>query len=92
MGAQIVIHSYVDSVAGFTCLFVAVSTVAHGFAASSPRLAYLRAQIIVPSISSPKGLRNQILLGIARDSVVGILLGLFVMWLVFDQLWAARSP
>jgi len=30
-------------------------------------------------------------LSIARDRIVGILLGLFMMWLVFDQLWGARA-
>jgi multidrug resistance protein MdtO len=30
-------------------------------------------------------------LSIARDRVVGILLGLIMMWLVFDQLWGARA-
>ena len=30
-------------------------------------------------------------LSIARDRVVGILLGLCVMWLVFDQLWGAPA-
>jgi multidrug resistance protein MdtO len=30
-------------------------------------------------------------LSIARDRVVGILLGLFMMWLVFDQLWGAPA-
>jgi multidrug resistance protein MdtO len=27
----------------------------------------------------------------ARDRVLGVLLGLFMMWLVFDQLWGARA-
>jgi multidrug resistance protein MdtO len=30
-------------------------------------------------------------LTVARDRVVGILLGLFMMWLVFDQLWGAPA-
>jgi multidrug resistance protein MdtO len=30
-------------------------------------------------------------LAVARDRVVGVLVGLFVMWLVFDQLWGASA-
>jgi multidrug resistance protein MdtO len=92
MGAQIIILPYVDSVAGFTVLFVAVSTVGAWLAASSPRLAYLGVQIIVAFyLINLQEFKEQISLGIARDRVVGILLGLFVMWLVFDQLWGTLA-
>jgi multidrug resistance protein MdtO len=47
MGAQIVILPYLDSIAGFTVLFIAVSAVGAWFATSSPRLAYFGVQIIV---------------------------------------------
>jgi multidrug resistance protein MdtO len=30
-------------------------------------------------------------LAVARDRVAGIMLGLFIMWLVFDQLWGAPA-
>jgi multidrug resistance protein MdtO len=92
MGAQIIILPYLDSVAGFTVLFVAVSTVGAWLAASSPRLAYLGVQIIVAFyLINLQEFKEQISLGIARDRVVGILLGLFVMWLVFDQLWGTLA-
>jgi multidrug resistance protein MdtO len=35
--------------------------------------------------------KMQTSLAVARDRVVGILLGLFVMWLVFDRLWSSRA-
>ena len=30
-------------------------------------------------------------LGVARDRLVGVLLGLFVMWVVFDRLWGSSA-
>lgn len=88
MGAQIVILPYLDSIAGFTVLFVAVSLVGAWFATSSPRLAYFGVQIIVAFyLINLQEFKEQISLGTARDRVVGILLGLFIMWVVFDKLW-----
>jgi multidrug resistance protein MdtO len=88
MGAQIVILPYLDSIAGFTVLFVAVSAVGAWFATSSPRLAYFGVQMIVAFyLINLQEFKEQISLGIARDRVVGILLGLFIMWVVFDKLW-----
>jgi multidrug resistance protein MdtO len=88
IGAQIFILPYLDSITGFTVLFIAVSVVGAWFATSSPRLAYFGIQIIVAFyLINLQEFKEQISLGIARDRVVGILLGLVTMWLVFDQLW-----
>ena len=92
MVAQIVILPYLDSIAGFTVLFIAVSAVGAWFATSSPRLAYFGVQVIVAFyLINLQEFREQISLGVARDRVVGILLGLSVMWLVFDQLWGTLA-
>jgi multidrug resistance protein MdtO len=92
MGAQIVILPHLDSIAEFTVLFVAVSAVGAWFATSSPRLAYFGVQIIVAFyLINLQEFREQISLGVARDRVAGILLGLCAMWLVFDQLWGTLA-
>ncbi|WP_035353698.1 FUSC family protein [Edaphobacter aggregans] len=92
MGAQIVILPYLDSIAGFTVLFIAVSAVGAWFATSSPRLAYFGVQILVAFyLINLQEFREQISLGVARDRVVGILLGLCAMWFVFDQLWGTLA-
>ena len=75
MGAQIVILPYLDSIAEFTVLFVAISAVGAWFATSSPRLAYFGVQIIVAFyLINLQEFKEQISLGVARDRVVGILL------------------
>ena len=88
IGAQIFILPYLDSIAGFTVLFIAVSAVGAWFATTSPRLAYFGVQIIVAFyLINLQEFKEQISLRIARDRVVGILLGLLIMWVVFDKLW-----
>ena len=92
MGAQIFVLPYLDSIAGFTILFVLVTVFASWFMTSSPRLSYFGVQVALAfylihlhtfaMVSS---------LSIARDRVVGILLGLVMMWLVFDQLWGTTA-
>jgi len=89
MGAQIFILPWIDSIAGFTVLYIAAIGVAAWIATSSPRLSYLGVQVAVAFclINLPE-FRFQTSLTVARDRVVGILLGLVVMWLCFDQLWS----
>jgi multidrug resistance protein MdtO len=59
---------------------------------SSPRLSYFGVQVALAFyLIHPQEFTIQTSLSIARDRVVGVLLGLVIMWLVFDQLWGARA-
>jgi multidrug resistance protein MdtO len=92
MGSQVFILPYCDSIAGFVVLFVAVSALSSWFVTSSPRLSYFGMQIAVAFyLINLDGFKMQISLAVARDRVVGILLGLVIMWLVFDRLWGASA-
>jgi multidrug resistance protein MdtO len=92
VGSQIFILPYVDSIAGFTVLFVLVTGVASWIATSSPRLSHFGLQIAVAFyLINLQEFARQTSLSVARDRVVGILLGLLMMWLVFDRLWGAPA-
>src|SRR5216684_2724967 len=92
MGAQILILPYLDSIGGFTLLFIAVTILGAWFATSSPRLSYFGVQLALAFyVVHLQEFGIQTSLALSRDRVVGILLGLFMMWLVFDQLWGAPA-
>ena len=92
MGAQIFILPSIDSIAGFTALFIVVTVIASWIASSSARLAYFGTQIAIAfDLIHLTEFRFQTSLALARDRVIGILLGLFMMWLFFDQLWSKPS-
>jgi uncharacterized membrane protein YccC len=92
IGSQVFILPYLDSIGGFTLLFVAVTIVAAWFATSSPRLSYFGVQLALAFfIINLQEFKFQTSLTVARDRVIGILLGLFMMWLVFDQLWSTPA-
>jgi multidrug resistance protein MdtO len=95
MGSQIFILPHLDSIGGFVLLFVAVTVLSAWFMTSSPRLSYFGVQIAVAFyLINVSEFKMQTSLEVARDRVVGILLGLFAMWLIFDKLWgmpAARE-
>src|SRR5260221_3845488 len=62
------------------------------FMTPTPRLSYFGLQVALAfSLINLSEFSMQTSLSIARDRVVGILLGLFMMWLVFDQLWGASA-
>jgi len=92
IGAQVFILPNLDSIAGFTVLFLAVTIAASWIATSSPRLSYFGVQVAVAFyLINLQEFKFQTSLEVARDRVLGILLGLFMMWLVFDQLWSAPA-
>jgi len=92
MGSQVFVLPYLDSIAGFTILFVFVTAFASWFMTSSPRLSYFGVQIAVAfCLIHLNSFAIEPSLSIARDRVVGILLGLVMMWFVFDRLWTAPA-
>ena len=92
MGSQVFILPYFDSITGFVLLFVAVTALSSWFMTSSPRISYFGIQMALAYyLINLSEFRMQTSLSVARDRVVGILLGLFMMWLVFDQLWGSPA-
>jgi len=92
IGSQIFILPYIDSIAGFTVLYIVAITVAAWFATSSPRLSYFGVQLAVAfCLIDLLEFKFQTSLTVARDRVVGVLLGLLMMWLFFDHLWSMPS-
>jgi multidrug resistance protein MdtO len=92
MGSQIFILPYLDSIAGFTLFFMLVTALASWFLTSSPRLSYFGIQVALAYyLINVQEFAAQTSLSIARDRVVGVMLGLFMMWLVFDHLWGAPA-
>jgi len=92
MGAQIFILPYIDSIFGFTILVAAVTAFSAWFLTCSPRLSYFGVQVALAFyLINLEEFAVQTSLAVARDRVVGVLLGLFAMWLVFDQLWGAPA-
>ena len=92
MGCQVFVLPYIDSIAGFTVLYIVAITITAWFATSSPRLSYFGVQLATAfCLINLQEFKFQTSLAVARDRVVGILLGLFMMWLFFDHLWSTPA-
>lgn len=92
MGSQIFILPHLSSIGGFTLLFVPVTAMASWVMTSGPRLSYLGLQAALAFyLINLAEFSAQTSLYPARDRMLGILLGLFAMWLAFDQLWGVRA-
>jgi multidrug resistance protein MdtO len=92
LGAQLFVLPHLDSIGDFTLLFGAVTIAAAWIATSGPRLSYVGVQVALAFyIINLQEFKIQTALAPVRDRIVGILLGLSVMWVVFDRLWAAPA-
>jgi multidrug resistance protein MdtO len=92
MGAQIFVLPYLDSITGFTLLFMAVTAISSWIATASARLSYLGVQLALAFyLINLQEFTIQTSLSIARDRVFGVLLGLMCMWLIYDRLWVKNA-
>lgn len=88
IGAQIFVLPEIDSITGFTVLFASVTAVAAWIATSSSRLSYAGVQIAFSFyLVHLSDFSIQTDLTVARDRVLGVLLGVTMMWLVFERLF-----
>src|ERR1700733_5080738 len=88
LGAQIFILPNIDSVVGLAVLFAVVTAVAAWVSTSSTRLSYAGLQIALAFyLINLSEFRIQTSLTLGRDRAVGVLLGIFAMWLVFERLY-----
>jgi multidrug resistance protein MdtO len=92
IGAQIFILPEIDSISGFTVLFASVTAVAAWIATSSTRLSYAGVQIAFSFyLVQLSDFSIQTDLTVARDRVLGVLLGVTMMWLVFERLFPSSA-
>ncbi len=88
MGAQVFVLPYIDSIVGFTVLFVVVTAISSWIATASARVSYIGVQMALAFyLINLQEFTIQTSLSIARDRVCGVLLGLMCMWLIYDRLW-----
>jgi multidrug resistance protein MdtO len=88
LGAQIFILPNIDSISGLAVLFAVVTAIAAWVATSSTRLSYAGLQIALAFyLINLSEFRIQTSLTLGRDRAIGVLLGIFAMWLVFERLY-----
>jgi multidrug resistance protein MdtO len=86
ISAQILILPGIDSIFGFALFFAAGTAIAAWFATSSPRLSFFGVQIALAFyFVNLQDFKFQTDLTVARDKVIGVLLGILAMGFIFDR-------
>ena len=84
---QIFILPGIDSIFGFALFFAAGTAIAAWFATSSPRLSYFGVQMALAFyFVNLQDFKFQTDLTVARDKVMGVLLGILAMGFIFNRL------
>ena len=92
IGAEVFILPGLETIAGFALPFLVITVISAWIMTSSPRLSYFGVQVVVAFyLINLSEFAVQTSLVLARDRVIGILLGLLMMWLVFDQFWSVSA-
>jgi multidrug resistance protein MdtO len=88
LGSQIFILPNIDSISGFVVLFATVSAIAAWIGTSSSRLSYAGLQIALAFyLINLSEFSIQTSLTLARDRAIGVVLGISMMWLVFERFY-----
>ena len=88
IGSEIFLLPRADSIVGYTLPFAAVSASRRLVRDLRPRLNYFGRQMALAYyITIFQGFGVSASLMASRDRLTGILLGILVMWLVFDAEW-----
>jgi multidrug resistance protein MdtO len=92
LGAEVLILPRLDSLPQFAILFALAVSVGAWVATSGPRIAYTGFVMVLAYnlVNLNKFTINTSLVP-ARDTILGMILGVGAMWLVFDHLWAENS-
>jgi multidrug resistance protein MdtO len=89
ISAQILVLPAIDGIFGFALFFAAATAIAAWFATSSPRLSYFGVQMALAFyFVNLQDFQIQTDLTIARDKVIGVLLGILAMGFIFDRFGA----
>ena len=91
IGAEVFLFPFMDSI---TALVILIGTIAFlcAWVAGGQRFNYVGIQMAFAFyLTCLDGLSAPTELAPARDRLVGILLAVFVMWLVLDQIWPVRT-
>jgi multidrug resistance protein MdtO len=92
MAAQVWVLPHLDTIGGFTLLFMVVTLVSAWIITSGPRISYFGVQLAVGFyLIHLQEFKFQTSLAVARDRIVGLVLGLAMMWLVADRLLGAPA-
>jgi multidrug resistance protein MdtO len=91
IGATAFLFPHTDSITSLVVLVAAVSFLS-AWCATGRRFSYVGLQIALAFyLVAFKGFGPSTELAPARDRFAGILVGLIVMWIVFDEIWPVRT-